>query len=175
VAKTSLKVNKEQLQKIVTELESKTTFRNHTELWKAVCETEWAKNLKPKPLTPSVAYLRAKEFKIAIITKPGRIRHSQDDSILNYKHDADLAVLDIPEGKSLDKAAFSKFLIRSVPQTHYRRYKKLVEKVSKGFKAPAIKLKCITCSDFNVGEVKHCQVFECPLYMVRPFQKGKVE
>jgi len=69
MARTKAEVNAAEFQKVVNDLESTQQFPNLSALWKAVADTDWAKSLKPKPLTASVAYLRAREFKTVHQTK----------------------------------------------------------------------------------------------------------
>jgi len=37
-------------------------------------------------------------------------------------------------------------------------------------RSKAIKAKCLDCSTFNKEEIKHCEVFTCPLFNFRPYQ-----
>jgi len=67
--KEKLVIDKDEFQKVVNDLESKREFKKLSSLWKAVEETDWAKNLKPRPLTAGVAYQRARELGIEVKTK----------------------------------------------------------------------------------------------------------
>jgi hypothetical protein len=68
-----LEIDRDALQRVVTELESKQTFPTLTALWAAVENTEWAKSHQPRPVTLSVASARAKELGIKYKTEPGKI------------------------------------------------------------------------------------------------------
>jgi len=81
-AANKLEVSKEDFQKIVDEIEAKQTFEKLGDLWDAVAETKWAKEMTPRPLTAAVAYQRAKEFGIVTKTQPARkTRQSQETSV----------------------------------------------------------------------------------------------
>ncbi len=67
-----LEVDRDQLQRVVTDLESRRTFPNPSALWKAVEETDWAKAYQPRPVTSSVAYERAKALAIQYKTRPAK-------------------------------------------------------------------------------------------------------
>jgi len=72
MGRTALVLSKVEFQSVVTDLGSKHTFSNLGELWKAIEATSWAKSQKPRPLTASVAALRAADIGIVINTEPGR-------------------------------------------------------------------------------------------------------
>ena len=59
---------REDLQRIVNELETSKNFRNRSELYRAIVGTEWAKNL-PRPLTTQVARLWCDKWNIIVKTK----------------------------------------------------------------------------------------------------------
>jgi hypothetical protein len=67
-----LVIDKEKLQSVINELESKQSFTKIGDLFKAVANTDWAKNLSPRPLTDQVARLRFKEFDLECKTKKAR-------------------------------------------------------------------------------------------------------
>lgn len=67
-----LEIDRDELQKVVTDLESRQTFPHPSALWKAVEETDWAKAYQPRPVTSSVAYERAKELGIQYKTRPAK-------------------------------------------------------------------------------------------------------
>lgn len=62
-------VNKADLESLLRKLESEREYQNRSELYKAVCETEWGRGLK---LSPSVVYLRVNEFNLDLKTPIGK-------------------------------------------------------------------------------------------------------
>lgn len=72
MGRTPLVLSKAEFQSVVSDLEANRTFSNYGELWKAIEATPWAKSQKPRPLTASVAALRAADIGIVITTAPGR-------------------------------------------------------------------------------------------------------
>ena len=73
MGRTALVLSKVEFQSVISDLEAKHTFSNFGELWKAIEATSWAKAQKPRPLTASVAALRAADMGIVIKTEPGRL------------------------------------------------------------------------------------------------------
>ncbi len=70
--KKKLEINAAELQAVIDKLEKEGSFVNPTALWKAVEETEWAKNQKPRSLTFSVVAARVKELGVTYQTQAGR-------------------------------------------------------------------------------------------------------
>jgi len=161
MARTKLEIDKEAFQKVVNDLESKQSFENPSLLWKAVEATEWAKGLQPRPLTASVAYVRAKELGIVYKTVPGKkgsgLRPPSGPRV--------------PRAKKMEKfsGSFSQMRLE-VPD----RWHNIVDKAEKGSKSAAIKLKCLDCCCWQPPEIKHCTCVGCPLFPVRPYQ-GKAD
>lgn len=165
MARTKLEIKKDELQKVVNDLENAQTFVNPSALWQAVEASDWAKNLKPRPLTAAVAYVRAKELGVVIKTPPGK------------RGAGGLASgaprVRIPRSKKMK--AFKETFERLRKETP-KRYLPLVDKAEKGSAKACIKLKCLECSNWQSVEVKCCEIKNCPLFPIRPFQgKGKVE
>jgi hypothetical protein len=162
MARTKLEINKDDFQKVVTDLESKQTFENPSALWKAVEATDWAKGLQPRPLTAAVAYARAKELGIVIKTQPGKRGAGGLTGAPRVR---------VPRSKKMK--AFAETFQRLRKETP-KRFLPLVDKAEKGSAKACIKLKCLECSAWQPTEVRHCVITNCPLYPIRPFQgKGK--
>lgn len=54
------------------------------------------------------------------------------------------------------------------------RYRGVLERAFAGTadKRTAIRANCLTCSDFDVAEIRACRVLRCPLWLYRPYQRG---
>lgn len=166
MAKTKLEINKDEFQKVVTDLENAQTFDNPSKLWKAVEATDWAKNLKPRALTAAVAYARAKELGINIKTQPGK-RGNPGGLVGGAPR------VRVP--RSTKMKAFAASFVRMRKSTP-ERFRPLVDKLEKsGSLKACIKLKCLECSNWQPGEVKECVITDCPLFPIRPFQGKKTE
>ncbi len=59
--------------------------------------------------------------------------------------------------------------VARAPKLHQPYYRKML--TNNKSKARAVKAKCLECGNWQIKEVIHCQVFECPLWRVRPYQK----
>jgi hypothetical protein len=168
MAKPTLIINAKEFQNVVNELESKNTFKNIGELWKAIEETSWAKSLKPRPLTFSVAMIRAKELGITTKTLPGK-RGKEKGSTLTEEHKAALK-----EGRKNKKkiSTTHKKTFDAMRKTMPNRIP-LIIRAEQGSKNAFIKLNCLDCSDNQPSEVKYCQCYDCPMFPIRPYQKSK--
>jgi ribosomal protein L44E len=159
MGRTKLEINKVEFQKVVTDLEAKQTFDNPSALWKAVEVSDWAKGLKPRPLTAAVAYVRAKELGIVIKTQPGKLMGGGVPRV------------HVPRSKKMKAFAESFAKMR---KGFPFRFHPIIDKAEKGSAKACVKLKCLECSAFQPSEVRQCVITDCPLYPLRPFQ-GKVE
>lgn len=159
MAKAKLEINKAEFQKIVTELEAAQTFSSPSHLWKAVENTEWAKGQKPRPLTSSVALMRAKDLGIVFVTLPGKIRGNPNLGGTGRG-------VRVPRSQKM-KAFSESFQImrKEVPV----QFHKLVTKAEQGNMRAALKLKCLDCSAWDAAEVRKCECTGCSLY---PFRTG---
>jgi hypothetical protein len=169
MARTKLEINKSEFQKVVTDLETAQTFANPSVLWKAVEDSDWAKNLKPRPLTAAVAYVRAKELGIVYKTQPGKRGNPGGGPVGNGA-----PRVRVPRSKKMK--AFAESFVKMRKETP-EKFLPLVDKLEKtGSMKTCIKLKCLECSAWQPSEVKHCVIIDCPLYPIRPFQgKDKSE
>lgn len=167
MAKTRLEINKDEFQKVVTDLEASQTFENPSMLWKAVEATDWAKSLHPRALTAAVAYVRAKELGITYKTPAGK-----RGGALKGRVGGDTPRLRVPRSKKME--AFASTFARMRQETP-KRYLPLVDKAEKGSLKACLKLKCLECANWQAVEVKLCEIISCPLFPTRPFQGKKVE
>jgi hypothetical protein len=72
MGRSKTQVSKTELQDAINKVESEQTFDKIGDLFKAIAETDWAKNLEPRPLTNQVAYLRFKDYGLECKTKKAR-------------------------------------------------------------------------------------------------------
>lgn len=163
MARTKLEIDRVAFQKVVTDLEANQEFENPSLLWKAVEQTSWAQNLQPRPLTASVAYMRAKELGIVYKTQPGKRGRAALVGVVRGPRKAG----------SVKMKAFAESFAKLRTQTP-TRFHPLIDKAEKGSKTACVKLKCLECSCWTTSEVRKCVINSCPLFPIRPFQ-GKSE
>lgn len=82
MAKTPTIIDKEEFQKVLSDLESKNTFPNLSALWKAVENTDWAKSRSPRPLMAASAGVKAAEMGLIIKTQPGKRFNKTDKPVV---------------------------------------------------------------------------------------------
>jgi len=154
MGRTKLVLDKAELQRVVSELENTQQFTTQGELWKALEQSEWARNQKPRPLTAQVAYARARELGIVCKTpvgKRGRANFGPSEE----------------RGKRVSRAVkMAKFSpsFQKMRAEFPTTYLPLIQKAEKGSLRAAMKLKCAECSGFNRGEVLKCECVSCSLY-----------
>jgi hypothetical protein len=58
-----------------------------------------------------------------------------------------------------------------------RKYRKLILKALQGTASPrrAIQANCLTCTHFNIDEIRECAVSRCVLRPYRPYQREGVD
>lgn len=155
-----LELNKDELQKVITELENNNVFANYGELLVAVEATDWAKNMSPRPLKAPVVYQRIKELNIACHTKPGKrgnvnLRKSTTDG---------QPVVRVTRGEKNKKFSSS---FAAMKAEFPDKYHSVIDKAQAGSLKATNKLMCLSCTNFQVLEVKNCTCISCPLYPVR--------
>jgi hypothetical protein len=153
--RVKLVVDKAEFQGVIMALEAVQAFTSQRELWEAVCQTEWARGLRPRRLTIQVAMLRAKELGIVIRTPPGKrydiAHHHTKEPRQRRKVDPDSIAA----------------LRRETPASLHTR----VDKVAEGSLSSAIALKCLECCAYQKSEIRECINKDCPLWNFRPYQR----
>ena len=166
-----LEVSRDELQRIVDELESQQTFPNPSALWNAVEETAWAKAHQPRPVAASVAYDRAKELGIQYKTRPAKrglvaLTEEQRAAMLAARKNRK------PRSEKM-KAYASTFT--GMRNCVTERFPPLVAQAEKGSLRAAIKRKCLDCSNYQPSEIKECRITACSLFSHRPYQRSLEE
>lgn len=151
MAKIVKQLNPQELQAIIDTLEAAHTFESMSELYKAVAATEWAVN---NELNPNTIPLRIKEFSLTTKTRP----MTAEERLAKLKA--------TPRGQRKKKESKLGHL-RQVTPTKYHHY---IERAEEGSTAARIALKCLDCCAFESAEVRACEIKNCSLYDIRPFQ-----
>lgn len=81
MAKTPIILDKNEFQKVVSDLEKDGPFGNMSALWQAVEDTQWAKTRKPRPLMAATAGVKAIEMGLTLKTQPGKRGRPSVDKI----------------------------------------------------------------------------------------------
>lgn len=162
MGKQAIQVDKIELENCISSLESSRTFNNRGELWKAVQETEFAKNCHPRPLTSQVAMLLSEKFHIQLKTPKGKKGRSIGSGMPLNIHKK-------RRSRELSEEQI-KNLINIIPKDKRESCEGLINKVAKGSVKALIQLKCLDCSNWQREEVRGCRVTNCPLHVVRPYK-----
>lgn len=161
--KKAIQIDKIELQKVVDDLETANVFKNRSELWLAVQNTDFAKNCKPRPLSYQVAMILAQKFGIEPKTPKGKKGRSPGEGIPAEMRNA-------PKKSRQLQPATIQALENIIPIDKKQSYQNLLNKAGTGSLKALVQLKCLDCSNYQKQEVKLCPVNNCPLHAVRPYQ-----
>ena len=153
----AIEINREAFQTTVTALETSQAFPNRSALWAAVEQSDFAKNLSPRPLTAQVAMLKAKAMNLTILTPLGK-RGEGLGRVAGVKVERKRIPLNIVD--CLGKGVPAKFA-------------KKVKKAANGSLKSAIALKCLECSNWEMKEVRDCHIKGCALFSFRPYRQSE--
>lgn len=168
MGRSPLLITEKELVQVLKDLEFKNTYSNLSQLYEAVCETPWAKNMTnaagtSKPLKPINVYQYVQNFKIAdqLKTKPGKRGNANLANIARTGK----------TGKGRVKKMEGKpgFLLAEARlKYNFKKRPKLLANVLKGSMSAAIKAKCLDCAG-SAAEACKCTCYGCPLYLISPF------
>jgi hypothetical protein len=145
------------------------TFSNRSALYEAVAN-KYNEAGGKQPITPSVAYLRIKDWGLEVKTPLGKRGRGSNPNLGK-----------IPKGTRVSKA--SKFKKDPAIQKSFaelkqivpERYMPLYERTIKGSRTAAAKLLCLECSGWMSAEVRLCCAYSCPMWAFRGYQSNKPE
>lgn len=162
MGRSPLIVKKEELQKIVSELEATRTFTNQQELFLAVSESEWGKNVRNanwrvKGIQPAVVYNKIRELGVTVKTPKGR-KGRVAGQVVNRTARADKM-----KRKDIQKAVADVRKDINLYPGDNAKYMRIVDKVAEGSLKDAIKLKCMECRGYEGTDYKECKSTGCPL------------
>jgi hypothetical protein len=145
-------VDKVDFQTVVDGLEESGDFKSHSELWEAVAASAWGRGLRGRRLTAAFFCTRARELGVVVKTptgKRGRGNSKRSDKLKRHSRTYELLLVQFPLA-----------------------YRSVVKAAQEGSLRAAIKAKCLDCSNFQREEIKYCQVVDCALYPIRPYQES---
>lgn len=155
----TINIRETELRSLINTLESSKTFKNHSELFKAVCDSDWAKSLKNSAgnavtLQPATVYQRVKEFGITLKTEAGKKGRVAGSSF---------TVVRTTRASKFSTNELVQNSIKSIRKNTPHGYKKLVDKIEAGSLKAAVRLKCLDCVNYTVGEIGVEACSSCPL------------
>lgn len=151
-----MNIDVNRLQQEINKAEAAQTFKNQSELFQYLSNTDWAKNQR-KPFSSSVLYLRYKQNNLIIKTLKGK-RGREVGTAVNRVNKSD-KICKYPNFKENVES-----LKRDLPNNP-----KLVENIVKGSLKAAVAAQCILCCGGDKSLVKSCNVISCSLYLFSPY------
>ncbi len=156
-------VNAMILNEIIQDLESKKSYNNRSELYKDIA-AEYCQKQNTDKVTPSVIYLRCKQWDLKMNTPIGK-RGRVGGIPFNTTRIRTSRAEKFSQNSVLANA------IKKIDFITPIQYKPVVKRIKNGSMKAAIQLKCLDCSDFQSTEVRNCECVECPLWVFRPYKK----
>lgn len=159
--KVKLVINPTELLATIQELESRQTFPHRKALSEAVANSPWGLQNK---VTPGVCILRIAEFHLGdkIATKSGKRGDSSSQTLSDERKQKLIA----GRGKKQIDQKWIRELRRVTPE----RYLPIVDRIESGSTVAVLKLQCLSCTNYNIPEIRYCQIPSCPLYGKRAYK-----
>jgi hypothetical protein len=166
MSRVTIVVNKDLLAACIKEAEANGPLANQSAVQQKVSELYNAKkDVSLKEISPSVVYLRIKEFGLVLTTPKGKRGKVAGCSPVGFGGTGKRTPK--AEKFAADPKVVKMFqeLYKVVPE----RFQPVLEKARKGSRNAAVKLMCLSCVNYETGEVGRCTVI-CPLWPFRPYK-----
>lgn len=169
MARPTINFDKAVLVKAIQLAEEGASFNSRDAMFaKAIDQYKSLGGVEADKLTKILVYQRVKQWGLELKTVAGRKGRA-----LGTKVERKPRVVTMTPTKQMSFAAVrSSIKSARLPAAAETRLNTLVSKVEKGSLKAAIKLNCLSCANFQREEVANCECYECPLFSLRPFQKG---
>jgi hypothetical protein len=172
--KKTVLVDREKLQSAIQQAEANGPLGGMTQLWKKVSDI-YNVVVPDAPISSTVVYLRATDWKLEYKTQPGKKGRSGPMT------EEQKAAMAAARSSMVRRSRGEKMACLSGASKHFETLRKitpksfqgLVDKVEKGSLTAAIKLMCIQCMGFEKKNVWDCRGLTCPMYLHRPYQKAE--
>ena len=173
MAKKPIEVNRAALEQAIQDAENENQFSTLTALWQDVAKRYNAAVNPPKALSPSVVYLRVREWKLSIKTKPGKRGGTGEH--LRGANRAPRTSRATKFGKRKDGQMAFAAMRERLKDNDAERFLPLVDRIEKGSLTAAVKLHCLDCCAYQTPEVRRCSDPGCGMYLFRPYQGAMEE
>lgn len=158
-------VNKDLLAASIKEAEKNGPLPNQSILQQKIAEIYNAKkDVAQEEIKASHVYLRIQEFGLTVTTPKGKKGRTA-----GFTSGPRGPIVRTPKSEKFaaDPKCVKMFqeLYKVVPE----RFQPVLEKARKGSRNAAVKLMCLSCVNYETGEVGRCNVI-CPLWAFRPYK-----
>jgi hypothetical protein len=159
--KATIQVDKQKLTDLINLLEKQETFTNRSALFQKVSEKYSAEN--GIQVSPSVIYLRVKQFSIPLKTEKSKFDPSRFREKLNNIAVGDDTIT--PKAKQTTSD-----LLEYADTKEKEKYLKVAKSTLRGSRKSCIRMMCLQCSNWQPKEIKNCPCVGCAIYLFRPYQ-----
>lgn len=163
MGRTLISVDKQKLTDIICNVEFTQQFNTRGDLIKEIsrkyCIQEGVTNV-----TPSVVYLRIKEWNIQLKTQVARRGRKGGNPGIGSIPRVSRSV----KFQSDEKVRISLTILGNITPD---RFKPVADRVKKGSMKAAIQLKCLDCCDYQTAEIRNCTCNDCSLWAFRPYSR----
>lgn len=165
-----VEIDKNELVRVLKNLESTRNFNGQTELWQAVAAelkvsiTTVLSRAKIWNISPEKTQSRRgmggglEKFRAESVSLPPTNRVSRSEKIQKD-----------PEGQKWIDA------LRNTPELSKGHAKSLVDKAEEGSLMACLALKCMECTVGDREEIRNCVCVDCPLFFYRPYKNKDTE
>lgn len=162
MGRSPLIVKKDELQKVINDLEASRQFRNQQELFLAVQESDWGKNVRNanyrvKGIKAPVVYNKIREFDIVLKTPKGKKGRTVGQVVNRTNRSEKMA-----KNPEIQRALKQ---LRDDVDTlgdNKERLNGVIDKIEGGSIVHAVRLKCMECRGYEGTDYKQCNAV-CPL------------
>lgn len=162
MGRPNLLIDRVAYQAEVNRLEKERQFTKRSDVFLALAETDWARNVRDSnggligAKAPTL-YAYAKKLNIAFATEPGKRGRVGGNPNLGAMRES--------RGKR-ERKPFPQAVYDSVPVEHH----KTVKRAELGSKKALAKLMCLQCTNSQRQEIRYCTSIQCGQYRDRPYQ-----
>lgn len=156
--RTPTPVNQSLLCDCITEIESVSPCKNRSDLHKKVAELYNAK--ADVSISHSVVGLRIKEWGIEVKTPKGKKGRRPGQKVVRGERKS--------KSEKFEQSEMAQEVLKALADRTPQNLQHIVEQISNGSRAAAVKLHCLECVGYNYAEVRRCTAKACPLHLFRP-------
>lgn len=156
--RTPTPVNRTFLVDCITEIEKTSPCKNRSELHKKVAELYNSKS--HKPISHSIVGLRIKEWDIEVKTPKGKKGRQKGQKISRGERKS--------KSEKFEESKVAQEVLKALSDRTPKNLQHIVEQISNGSRAAAVKLHCLECVGYNYAEMRQCTAKACPLFLFRP-------
>lgn len=170
MGRPAIPFEKSKLQLAIDTCESTGHYTQRQALWQDVASA-YAKAVGIESVSPVWVYLRVEENNLNVKTPKGK-KGRQPGQVLSQLQGGKRVTRGEKFAKNETAMQFFDRLEKIIKKEQKGRFLPVLERAKNGSVKALVKLKCLDCANWQTTEVKNCQCLDCPLLIIRPYQKS---